>query len=353
MYTCINIIMKAVIYAGGKAVRLMPSYARLPKALMPVGNLTVIEVLLHQLQAAGVSEVILCTGRHAALIEAVVLGRPSLRMKIALHRSGKEPSAGEAGLGSLAPLKTLAASLPDRFLLLGAGVQCTLDFKGFFERAVDTDATLAIAVHKERYRIRFGVCNFDSHCMLTNVVEKPMVEHWVNMGLYVVHKRALGRVPESRPFGMDDLIPSLLTEGERVRVFPFGGIWMDVGRSDDRQSRRVKLEAKAKFDFGGSDVAATVADLSLHGMLLLVEEPIEVGTEIEIEWTLPGQYDPIRALGVVTRTSDTAVSGTSVDLGVRFIRLGAHELEAIERFIGDYADHRAYETMDTGRFPRR
>ena len=46
--------LKAVIQAGGRGTRLAPYSTVLPKALMPVGEETVIDHLLNQLRDAGV-----------------------------------------------------------------------------------------------------------------------------------------------------------------------------------------------------------------------------------------------------------------------------------------------------------
>ena len=73
--------MKAVVLAGGKGTRLAPYTKILPKPLMPIGDLPILEVLLKQMKRAGVDEVILTVGHLAELIRAFFqdgkrLGRP-------------------------------------------------------------------------------------------------------------------------------------------------------------------------------------------------------------------------------------------------------------------------------------
>ena len=51
--------MKAVILAGGKGTRLAPYTNILPKPLMPIGDMPIMELLLWQMQRAGVDDVIL------------------------------------------------------------------------------------------------------------------------------------------------------------------------------------------------------------------------------------------------------------------------------------------------------
>jgi NDP-sugar pyrophosphorylase family protein len=54
--------MIAVIQAGGKGTRLRPYTLALPKPLMPVGDLPVIEVLLKWLRRWGIKDVWITLG---------------------------------------------------------------------------------------------------------------------------------------------------------------------------------------------------------------------------------------------------------------------------------------------------
>ena len=51
--------MKAVVLAGGKGARLAPYTKILPKPLMPIGDMPILEVILRQMKASGVDKVIL------------------------------------------------------------------------------------------------------------------------------------------------------------------------------------------------------------------------------------------------------------------------------------------------------
>ena len=46
--------MKAIILAGGKGTRLAPYTKMLPKPLMPIGEMPILEILLRQMRRAGI-----------------------------------------------------------------------------------------------------------------------------------------------------------------------------------------------------------------------------------------------------------------------------------------------------------
>ncbi len=111
--------MKAVILAGGKGTRLAPYTKILPKPLMPIGDMPILEVLLRQMKKAGVDEVILTVGHLAHLLQTFFQDGSQYGLKI--HYSYEEKPLGTAG-----PLAPLADLLDDTFLVANGDVLTTL-----------------------------------------------------------------------------------------------------------------------------------------------------------------------------------------------------------------------------------
>jgi NDP-sugar pyrophosphorylase family protein len=59
--------MRAVILAGGKGTRLAPYTTVLPKPLMPIGEMPILEIVIRQLQKKGFDDITLATGYLAVL----------------------------------------------------------------------------------------------------------------------------------------------------------------------------------------------------------------------------------------------------------------------------------------------
>src|SRR5205809_266342 len=62
--------MKAVILAGGKGSRLAPYTAVLPKPLMPIVDMPILEIVLKQLKSHGFDQIVIAVGHLASLIKA-------------------------------------------------------------------------------------------------------------------------------------------------------------------------------------------------------------------------------------------------------------------------------------------
>ncbi len=101
--------MIAVIQAGGKGVRLRPYTLLLPKPLMPVGDLPVIEVIIKWLRRWGVTETYITLGHLGHLIRALCGDGTQWGIQINYNQ---EPEP----LGTIGPLKLLRDELRDTFL---------------------------------------------------------------------------------------------------------------------------------------------------------------------------------------------------------------------------------------------
>ena len=60
----------AVVLAGGKGTRLAPYTKILPKPLMPIGDMPILEVILRKLKASGIDEVVLAVGHLSELLRS-------------------------------------------------------------------------------------------------------------------------------------------------------------------------------------------------------------------------------------------------------------------------------------------
>lgn len=227
--------MKAVLLAGGKGSRLLPYTAIIPKPLMPIGEETIVEILLAQLARAGVTDVVMCVGHQAHLIEAVAGDGARYGLRVVYRRE-------EQPLGTVGPLRQIEADLPERFLVMNGDILCDLDFAALHRASADSGAPLTVAVCERESKIDLGVLDLDERGEVTGFREKPTYRFWVSMGVYVMTRDVFRFVPEGRAFGFDDLMHALIAERAKIHTFPFRGHWLDIGRSDDFADAQEEFE---------------------------------------------------------------------------------------------------------------
>ena len=227
--------MKAVVLAGGKGTRLAPYTKILPKSLMPIGDMPILEILLRQMKRAGVDEVILTVGHLQELLRAFFQDGARFGLKLCYNLE-------EQPLGTAGPL-ALVDGLDDTFLVMNGDVLTTLDFAGLVLFHRHSDAAMTIATHLRTVRIDLGVIERNGSNDITGYVEKPTYEFAVSMGIYVFEPRVLAYIPQNQYLDFPDLVLRLLKNGERIVSYPFDGYWQDLGRPEDYEQAIQEFES--------------------------------------------------------------------------------------------------------------
>jgi NDP-sugar pyrophosphorylase family protein len=226
--------MYAVILCGGKGTRLRPYTATLPKALVPLGDRPVLEVLLRRLRDSGVTRVTLAVNHLAELLMAFFGDGRKFGLSI-------DYSVEDEPLGTIGPLR-LIRELPENFLVMNADVLTDLDVRALWESHLGHGGLATVASFRRESHIDFGVLNVDGEGRLVGFAEKPVIPHLVSMGIYAFHRDILLYVPEKGPFGFDGLMTTLLRAGQAVHTWPHRGYWLDIGRPEDYERAQNEID---------------------------------------------------------------------------------------------------------------
>jgi len=217
--------MKAVILAGGKGSRLAPYTKILPKPLMPIGDMPILEIILRQMKYSGVEEVILTVGHLGDLLSTFFQDGSRLGLKIQ-YSFEKQP------LGTAGPL-SLIKDLHETFLVTNGDVLTTLKFKELVEYHRKQGGIATIACHQRQVKIDYGVLQTNGMNEIIQYIEKPVYDFSVSMGIYVFEPEVLSYIPYNQFLDFPNLVLKLIEAGERVISFPYCDYWMDLGRLSD------------------------------------------------------------------------------------------------------------------------
>lgn len=217
--------MKAVVLAGGKGTRLSPYSKILPKPLMPIGDMPILEVLLRQMKAAGINHVILTVGHLSEILKAFFQDGRQWGLEL-------EYAYEACPLGTAGPL-ALIDGLTETFLVTNGDVLTTLPLQDLMAFHRQQQAAATIAVHLRKVRIDLGVVQSDETSRINGYIEKPTYDYCVSMGIYVFEPRVISYVPRGEYLDFPDLVQKLLAADEKVVGYHFDGYWQDLGRPDD------------------------------------------------------------------------------------------------------------------------
>ena len=216
-------ISQAVILAGGEGRRLLPYTRVLPKPLWPVGDRPIVEILIRQLAAAGIKEIIMAVGYQAELIRMILGEGRQFGVKIR-YSPEKKP------MGTAAPLRKIKG-LQANFLVLNGDLLTDLPFREFIKAHLAGVSPATVAVFKRSVKVDFGVVIAPKE-KIEEYIEKPVLGYSVSMGIYAFSKEILEYIP-NRHFDFPDLVKKLIQNGKNPSVYRFKGQWLDIGRPDD------------------------------------------------------------------------------------------------------------------------
>ena len=218
--------MRAIILAGGKGSRLYPYTATLPKSLVPVDDMPILEIVLRQLKYYGYRHVTIAVGHLAGLIKAYFNNGKTLGIKI-------DYSVEKIPLGTVGPL-SLIKDLEKDFLMMNGDLLTSANFASLMKFHRQQRATLTIGAYDQKIQIKSGVLK-TSQNLVREYLEKPELPYVISAGIYILSKRVLQYIPKNQPMGLPELFKVLIKAQEKVAAYKIRGAWLDLGNPEDYQ----------------------------------------------------------------------------------------------------------------------
>lgn len=219
-----DVPVQAVVMAGGYGTRLRPLTENTPKVMLPVGGQPLMEIIVRQLQNAGINRVQLTVHHQSEQI-------------IEHFGDGKEFGVHMTYVAEDRPLGT-AGSLgminhpEDTMLVINGDILTELDFSAMLAFHRETNSELTMAVQQYQLEVPYGVVEVESQSVL-GISEKPIFNHFINAGIYLLEPSAIKLIPSGDRYDMTDLIQRLISENRQVAAFPIHEKWIDIGQHAD------------------------------------------------------------------------------------------------------------------------
>ncbi len=173
--------MKAIILAGGRGNRLRPITDYVPKSLIPIKNIPIIEWQIKYLKKFGVSEVIICSGYKTEMIENY-LNNKKLGIKISF-------SVEDMPLGTGGAIKKAGKKINDKsFIVINGDVITNIDLKKLLKKE-NSIASIQL-------KTKFGILQTDDDKIIKFDEKKEIKNLWMNAGIYHLKKNTLKDLPD-------------------------------------------------------------------------------------------------------------------------------------------------------------
>lgn len=242
--------MDAMILAAGLGTRLRPLTDSIPKPLLPVGGVPLLERIARRLVAAGADRLIINTHHHAGQIEEHVRSCGDFGVDVRFsHEPGQPLDTGGALWHAREHFRR-----DEPFYLHNGDILTDAPLEAFHasHRAGDQLATLAVRPASDTRFLVFddaGLAGFSPRGGGAERMVRPAsgeLQRWDFAGIHVIDPRIFDLIEERGVFSIIDVYLRLARLGEAIRPVPFDGVWIDIGTPDRlAEADRVAAELPA------------------------------------------------------------------------------------------------------------
>lgn len=173
--------MHAIILAGGLGKRLRPITDYVPKSLVPIDNVPIIEWQIRYLKKSGIRDITVCAGYKAEQIGGFLRAKRGLGARIRMLCE-KRP------LGTGGAIRRATKSIPGKsFLVINGDVITDIDLTAM-KKTKNSVAAIEL-------RTRFGTLDISDGRISAFEEKRHIKDRWMNAGIYHLSSDMTGHLP--------------------------------------------------------------------------------------------------------------------------------------------------------------
>lgn len=223
-----------VINAGGKGARLDPYTRVLPKPLIPVGDLPIIELIMQEYQSYNCLDFHIIVNYKRELMKAYFADNDR-KYDITWHDE-------DIPLGTGGGLSLLKGKLSSTFFFANCDALLTANYESMINFHKENKNFITMICAYKNISIPYGVVEIGTNGIIEKMKEKPQMSFLTNTGIYIVEPEVLDDMNDGEAIGFPDIVERQRKKGRKVAVFPVSeNDWMDMGQLPELEKMRIKI----------------------------------------------------------------------------------------------------------------
>jgi len=226
--------MKALILAGGRGKRLRPLTDKIPKPLILIDNVPLIERSIQYLKKFGVNDIIICSGYKSKQIENFLRKKKNFNCKIQF--SIENTPLGTGG----AIKKAINTISDDSFVVINGDVITNINLKKILKKPNTIAAN--------ELKTKFGTMEI-RNSKIQKFNEKTDVKNiWMNPGIYHLDSNIKNMLPEKG--SLESIVFPKLAKKNLLYTVKFKNVlWHSIDSHKDIElcAKDIKLKKYTRF----------------------------------------------------------------------------------------------------------
>jgi len=223
-----------VINAGGKGTRLDPYTRVLPKPLIPVGDLPIIELIMQRFKGYDCNQFHIIVNYKKEIMKGYFAEYKD-KYDIAWYDEEKP-------LGTGGGLSLLKGKINETFFFTNCDNLLLSNYDSIIRFHKENGNAITMICAYKNIKIPYGVVEIGPYGSIEAMKEKPEFSYLTNTGIYVVEPEVLEDMQEDVAIGFPDVVAEQKAKGRKVAVYPISeNEWLDMGQLPELEAMRKKL----------------------------------------------------------------------------------------------------------------
>lgn len=218
--------MKCFVLCGGEGTRLRPYTYSTPKPMLNVAGKPILQYTVENLKRNSITDLILTIGYKKEQIKEYFGNGKNFGVKI-------EYLEEDSPKGTAGGLLEYKDKINETFAVVMGDQISNVELKKIVEHHKKQKNTATLALLKNKIPLEYGVVEVKSDGSVEKFVEKPVIQNYINMAIYVFEPKIFDYIKEKDDFSKH-VFPKMLEQKEKIGAYALeDATWFDVGRITD------------------------------------------------------------------------------------------------------------------------
>ena len=229
-----KIQIPVVINAGGKGTRLDPFTRVLPKPLIPVGDLPIIEHIMQRFIEYGCNDFSMIVNYKKELIKTY--------FKESDNQYDIKWYDEEKPLGTGGGLSLLKGKIKETFFFTSCDTLLLADYDSMLRFHRENGNTVTMICAWKNLTLPYGIIEMGNGGIIEEMREKPELSFLTNTSIYIVEPSVVEDIPAGASITFPEIIQMEINKGKKAAAYPVSeSEWLDMGQISELEKMRERL----------------------------------------------------------------------------------------------------------------